>query len=87
MSYDRDDEFLASLLEEELVEIDVLFWMFSTGFFHHLCKSSHHCNSTADSKSMQVVPLSCCPKSDAMNFYCPHTNQLYISSDYGEKHT
>lgn len=61
---------------------NLFFFIFSTGFFHHLCDGSHHCNSITESRSMQGIALRCCCKWNGMIFYCPHTKQLYTASDY-----
>jgi hypothetical protein len=63
-------------------DLRVLFRMFSVGFFCHLCDSNHHRSGISESKSMQGITLGRCRKSDGMIFYCPHTKQLYTSSDY-----
>jgi hypothetical protein len=56
--------------------------MFSVGFFKHLRDGQNHRSGISQSKSMQGIALGCCRKSDGMIFFCPHTKQLYTSSDY-----
>jgi hypothetical protein len=60
----------------------VLFRLFSTGYFKHDRDNNRSRDGIAEAKTLQGIALGRCRITDGMLFYCPHTKQVYTSSDF-----